>query len=83
MIAPSLFEKKLKKFQKTIDKSVFVWYNKDRKEREVTKMYTVKKFDLVDFEWKYMNSYNTYSEAHEALVEMERRYPGNYKVFCE
>lgn len=46
-------------------------------------MYIVKKFDLVDFEWKYMNSYNTYSEAHKALVEMEKRYTGNYKIFCE
>ena len=68
-------------FKKTLDKQIFVWYNKDRKEREVTKMYIVKRFDLVDFCWKYMNSYNSFSEAREAREMMENTYPGKYEIF--
>ncbi len=44
-------------------------------------MYIVKRFDLVDFCWKYMNSYNSFSEAREAREMLEKRYPGKYKIF--
>ena len=44
-------------------------------------MYIVKRFDLVDFSWKYMNSYNSYSEAREAREMLERQYPGKYEIF--
>jgi hypothetical protein len=49
--------------------------------REVTRMYIVKRFDLVDFEWKYMKSCSSYSEACEIREMMERQYPGKYEIF--
>ena len=42
--------------------------------------YVVEKFDLVNGEWHYMNSFKTYSEASEALDMMAKRYRGTYRI---
>ena len=44
-------------------------------------MYTVKRFNILTFEWDYMNMYNSYSEAQEAREWMEKRYGGTFEIF--
>ena len=43
-------------------------------------VYIIERLDIVSGEWNYMNSYETYSEASEALELMVKRYRGSYRI---
>ena len=44
-------------------------------------MYIIRKYNFINTEWVYMNSYSTYAEAREAREWMEKRYGGRYEIF--
>ena len=46
-------------------------------------MYVVRRFDVCDLVWKYMNSFNNFSDAREARERWERTLGGNYKIEYE
>ncbi len=43
-------------------------------------MYIVEKFEYVSFTWHYMNSFKTYGKALDAMEQMKRRIPGEYRI---
>jgi hypothetical protein len=43
-------------------------------------MYIVKRLDICNNTWNYMNSFKTYSEAVEEMEWMKERFKGHYKI---
>jgi len=43
-------------------------------------MYIVKRFNVCDLTWNYMNSFKTYTEAVEEMEWMKERFKGQYKI---
>ena len=64
-----------------VDKLLGIVYTIIRKGKESKTMYTVNRWNAVNNEWSYYNTFATYTEAVEEMERLERMFKGTWKIF--
>lgn len=46
-------------------------------------MYEIRKYNAIENEWSYYNTFRTYGEAVEEIERLRRLYKGQFRIFTK